>query len=159
MRYRIVAIGKIGQPFLRDAIAEYTKRLRPYGGIECTEVPEEKSAARPSAAARNAQLESEGEALLRQLRPQDYVILLDLHGATCTSEEFAAELADLALAGHSTVTFVIGGAFGVGENLRRRAQRRLSLGPWTYTHQMVRYLLTEQLYRAEKIRRNEPYHW
>ncbi len=159
MKYRIVAIGKIKQRYLQEGIAEYVKRLRPYGGVTISEVSEGKMSDRPSPAELQKLLEEEGERLLKQVRPDDYLVLLDLHGKMYSSEKFADYLQDLALAGHGEVVFAIGGAYGVGENIRARADLKISLGSWTYTHQMVRYLLTEQLYRAEKINRNEPYHW
>lgn len=159
MKYKIVAVGKIKQAYLRDAIADYRQRLRPYGGVQICEVPEAKFPVKPVAAELARGLATEGAALLRQIKPDEYLFLLDLHGKQCSSEDFAETLRQLGLQGYSEVTFAIGGAFGVGENIRHRAQARLSLGKWTYTHQMVRYLLCEQVYRAEKINRNEPYHW
>ncbi len=159
MKYKLVAIGKIKQNYLRDAVAEYEKRLRRYGSIKIIEVPERKSSERPEGTDLRQRLEAEGDALLRHVRDNDYLILLDIQGKTMTSEEFAAHLRELGIRGYGEVTLAIGGAFGVGENIRRRAQLRLSLGSWTYTHQMVRYLVLEGLYRAEKINHGEPYHW
>ena len=159
MKYRILAVGKIKKRYLQEGIAEYTKWLRPYGGVTISEVVEGKISDKPSSADLQKLLEDEGERLLKQVRSEDFLILLDLHGRMYSSEDFAGYLQELALAGHGEVVFAIGGAYGVGENIRERANLRISLGSWTYTHQMIRYLLTEQLYRAEKINRNEPYHW
>lgn len=159
MKYRIVAVGKIKAAYLREGIAEYTKRLRPYGGVSIVEVAEAYSPERASAREIAARIEEEGERLLRHIKPEDYVLLLDVDGALWTSPEWAAHLDAAATNGTSEAVFVIGGAFGVSDALRRRAAARISLGRVTYTHQIARFLLTEQLYRAEKINRHEPYHW
>lgn len=159
MKYKIIAIGKIKQDYLKEAIAEYTKRLRPYGGVQIIEIPEGHFPERPSEAERLAGIHKESEFVLRHVRRDDYLVLLDLHGKTMSSEKLASYIQDRALHGTSEMVFAIGGAFGVGDVLRKRAQYCLSFGAMTYTHQMIRYLLVEQLYRAEKINRNEPYHW
>lgn len=159
MKYRIVAVGKIKAPYLRDGIAEYTKRLRPYGGVTIMEVAEAYSPERASTAETAARIEEEGNRLLRQIKPDDYVILLDIDGQLWSSTEWAAHMAAAANEGIGEAVFLIGGAFGVSESLRRRAAVRISLGRVTYTHQIARFLLTEQLYRTEKINRHEPYHW
>ena len=101
----------------------------------------------------------EGERLLKQVNPKSYVVLLDVKGKTMSSEALAEKIADLEVQGISEMTFIIGGAFGVSEALRIRADFRLSFSPMTFTHQMVRLLLVEQIYRACKINRHEPYHW
>jgi len=159
MRYRLLCVGKLKQDFLKEACAEYIKRLRPYGELTCIEVPEAKTTTRPSEKEREAQLEEEGNALLQHIRPQDHLIVLDLHGKELSSTDFAAKLADLAVNGIGEITLAIGGAYGLGANLRKRAQFRWALSPLTFTHQMTRYLVLEQLYRAAKINHREPYHW
>ncbi len=159
MKYRIVAVGKIKAGYLREGIAEYTKRLRPYGGLTVVEVAEAYSPERASAAEIAARVEEEGARLLRHVKPDDHVLLLDIGGALWTSPDWAAHLAEAATAGVGEAVFLIGGAFGVSEALRRRAAARISLGRVTYTHQIARFLVAEQVYRAEKINRHEPYHW
>lgn len=159
MKYKIIAIGKIKQVYLREAIADYMKRLRPYGGVKVVEVPEGKFPEKPTQAERKTGVEKESELLLRQVKDEDYLIVLDLHGKQRSSEQLAQDIQHLALHGKSEIVFVIGGAFGIGDALRKRAQECVSFGTLTFTHQMIRYLLIEQLYRAEKINRNEPYHW
>lgn len=159
MKYRIVAVGKIKASYLREGIAEYAKRLRPYGGVSVVEVAEAYSPERASESEIAMRIEEEGKRLLHHIRPEDHVILLDVGGSLWSSSEWAAHLAQAATNGISEAVFLIGGAFGVSEALRRRATVRVSLGRVTYTHQIARFLLTEQLYRAEKINRNEPYHW
>ena len=104
-------------------------------------------------------VEEEGERLLKLVNDRSWLVVLDVYGKTLSSEALAAKVAELELDGISEMTFVIGGAFGVSEKLRNAARLRLSFSPMTFTHQMVRLLLVEQLYRACKINRGEPYHW
>ena len=159
LRITIVAVGKIKERYLTDGIAEYSKRLTPFCRLEIVEVAEEKMADNPSAADKARALAREGERLLRAVRPGSHLTVLDLRGRQMASEELAAQLDALAVAGTSDLTFVIGGAFGLAPAVTAAAQDRLSFSPMTFTHQMIRLLLVEQLYRAFKISRGEPYHW
>lgn len=158
MKFTVLAIGKLKTTYLRDGVAEFVKRLTVYGGVTITELNESKL---PSAddSKRQAIVVEEGERLLKQVNPKSYVVLLDVKGKTLSSEDLAEKIATLEVQGISEMTFIIGGAFGVSEALRQRADLRLSFSPMTFTHQMVRLLLVEQIYRACKINRNEPYHW
>ena len=110
----------------------------------------------PDDSKRQAIVAEEGERLLKQINPKSFVVLLDVKGKTMSSEALAEKIADLEVQGISEMTFIIGGAFGVSEGLRSRADLRLSFSPMTFTHQMVRLLLVEQIYRACKINRHEP---
>lgn len=159
MKFTVLAIGKLKEQYLRDGVAEFTKRLRVYGGVTITELPESKMSGSGDTAARLQVVNDEGERLLKGITNNAYVVLLDVYGKTTSSEALAARIADLEVSGTSEMVFIIGGAFGVSEALRRRADWRLSFSPMTFTHQMVRLLLIEQLYRACKINRHEPYHW
>lgn len=159
MKITIISIGKISASFLKDGIDEYTKRIKPYGTLSFIELKEDKVGDKPSDAERQQAIEHEGEKILKYLKPNQYMYLLDLHGKMLSSETLAAQFADLALQGKSDIVFVIGGPFGVSQALREKAHRSLSLSPMTFTHQMVKLLLVEQIYRAFKINRNEPYHW
>lgn len=159
MKFTVLAIGKLKEQYLRDGVAEFTKRLRVYGGVTITELPESKMSGSGDTAARLQAVNDEGERLLKGIANNAYVVLLDVYGKTTSSEALAARIADLEVRGTSEMVFIIGGAFGVSEALRRRADWRLSFSPMTFTHQMVRLLLIEQLYRACKINRHEPYHW
>lgn len=159
MKFTVLAIGKLKEPYLRDGVAEFVKRLRVYGGVTITELPESKMSGSGDQAARLQAVNDEGERLLKGVSNNAYVVLLDVYGKTTSSEALAARIADLEVRGTSEMIFIIGGAFGVSEALRCRADWRLSFSPMTFTHQMVRLLLIEQLYRACKINRHEPYHW
>ena len=159
MKFSIYCIGKLKEPYLRDGVAEFVKRLQPYGGAIITEVPESKLGDKPSSSDKQKALYDEGQRLLKYCTPQSFVVLLDVYGKQMSSEELAKRISALEIQGCSEMVFFIGGAFGVSEELRQRAQWTLSISPMTFTHQMVRLVLVEQLYRACKINRNEPYHW
>ena len=159
MKYHIVTIGKIKEPYLTAGMEEFLKRLRPYGQVEITALPEEKMPDRPSEADKKRILDKEGEKLLRHVKEDSYLFVLDVQGKLISSEEMAETFSALGLHGDSDLTFIIGGPFGLSEAVRRRADSRISFGRITLTHQMIRLLLLEQIYRAIKIQRHEPYHW
>ena len=159
MKIRIVAVGKLKEKYLREGVAEYAKRLAPFASVELLETREEYMAENPSEAQRQQTLAKEGERLLRLVPERSFLIVLDVKGKLLSSEALAKELASLALQGRSDLTFLIGGAFGLSPAVRERADLRISFSPMTFTHQMVRLLLYEQIYRAFKINRGEKYHW
>ena len=159
MRFYVVCIGKLKDAYLRDGVAEFVKRMRPYGGITITELNESKIGDKPSDADRKQVVDDEGERLLKVVPKNAYTVLLDVYGKTMSSEDLAKTVAKLEVDGVSDMAFIIGGAFGVSEALRESVNYKLSFSPMTFTHQMVRLLLVEQIYRASKINRNEPYHW
>ncbi len=159
MKIRIVAVGKLKEKYLREGVAEYEKRLAPFASVELLETREEYMAENPSEAQRQETLAKEGERLLRLVPEKSFLIVLDVKGKLLSSEALAKELASLALQGQSDLTFLIGGAFGLSPAVRDRADLRISFSPMTFTHQMVRLLLYEQIYRAFKINRGEKYHW
>ena len=159
MRFYVVCIGKLKDTYLRDGVAEFVKRMRPYGGITITELNESKIGDKPSDADRKQVVIEEGERLLKNVPKNAYTVLLDVYGKTMSSEDLAKTVAKLEVDGVSDMAFIVGGAFGVSDELRRSVNYKLSFSPMTFTHQMVRLLLVEQIYRASKINRNEPYHW
>ena len=147
MKINLIVIGKLKEKFLVDGVAEYLKRLKKFATVEVREIPECRT------------VEEEGQKILSLAGQNSWLCVLDVSGAALTSEEFARKIAELNLNGVSNLTFAIGGAFGLSEELRRAAAFRLSLSKMTLTHQMARLILVEQIYRAFKINRNEPYHW
>ncbi len=159
MRFYIVCIGKLKDAYLREGVAEFVKRMRPYGGITITELNESKIGDKPSDVDRKQVVAEEGDRLLKAVPKNAYTVLLDVYGKTMSSEELAKTISKLEVDGVSDMAFIIGGAFGVSDTLRQTANYKLSFSPMTFTHQMVRLLLVEQIYRASKINRNEPYHW
>ena len=159
MRFYVICIGKLKDAYLRDGVAEFVKRMRPYGGITITELNESKIGDKPSDADRKQVVIEEGERLLKNVPKNAYTVLLDVYGKTMSSEDLAKTVAKLEVDGVSDMAFIVGGAFGVSDELRRSVNYKLSFSPMTFTHQMVRLLLVEQIYRASKINRNELYHW
>lgn len=140
-------------------IEEFSKRLTPFCKLETLSINEERMPENPSAAEKEQVLERETQRLLAIIPQNSYVILLDVIGKQLSSPELAAKLDALTLAGSSHITFAIGGAFGYTDALRKRADMALSFSKMTFTHQMIRLLLIEQIYRAFKISRGEKYHW
>lgn len=147
MKIVLLTVGRLKEKYLADAVAEYIKRLRPFSTVEIKEIPEQRT------------IEEECDKILAALPKESWVCVLDVGGTELTSEEFAARLEGLMVEGRSQWTFVIGGAFGISERLRAAADFRLSLSRMTFTHQMARVILVEQIYRAFKIIRGEKYHW
>jgi len=149
----IAAVGRLKEQHWRDAAGEYLKRLRPYASVEAVEVPDQDLGGDEARAVR-----TEAGALTRAIPENAYVVGLEIGGTARSSEAFSAWLADHLHAGRQTVAFVIGGAAGLDPALANRCDERLSLGPMTLPHQLARVVLLEQLYRAFRIMRNEPYH-
>ena len=158
MKITILCVGKLKERYLTDGVEEYLKRLNPFAKVEIKELAEERMPSEPSEAERQQVLERETERLLAAIPKDSYVIALDVVGKQISSPELATKIADLGLNGISHITFVIGGAFGYTDALRQRADFRWSFSQLTFTHQMIRMLLVEQIYRAYKIMRNEKYH-
>ncbi len=159
MKIRIICVGKLKEAFYRDACAEYRKRLTRYAEVEIAEVADEKTPDDPSGNERRRILDIEGERILKHIRPQDHCIALAIDGKRRTSEAFAKELGDAMTGGiSSAVAFVIGGSLGLGEKVLARADRKLSFSDFTFPHQLMRVILLEQVYRAFRILKNEPYH-
>ena len=159
MKITIACVGKLKEKYLQQGVAEFVKRLTPFAKLEVREIAEERMPDDPSDATRQQVLARETERLLKVIPEGAYVLLLDLRGEQISSPELAEKLDALALAGHSHLCVVIGGAFGYTDALRCRADFRWCFSKLTFTHQMIRLLLVEQLYRAAKISRGEKYHW
>ena len=159
MKLTIVCAGKIKEKYLSAGIAEFMKRLRPFAQVEIREIHEEKMPDAPSAAEKEHVLQREGEKLLKLVPSGSYLFVLDVYGTEMASEQLAAKIDQLGIQGRSSITFLIGGAFGLSKEVRAAADERLSFSQLTFTHQMVRLLLVEQIYRAFKINRHEKYHW
>ncbi len=155
MRYTVVAVGKLKERFWKDACAEYAKRLGAYGKVDLREVADIDPA---KAGGVEQSRRKEGEAILAAVPDRSHVILLAIDGKQRSSEDFSAHLDELALRGKSDLTFVIGGSDGVSADVRARADETFSFGPITLPHNLARVVLLEQVYRACKISRGEPYH-
>ena len=158
MNLRIIAVGRLKESFYREAEGEFLKRLSRYGCAEVVEVADEKAPQRLSAADRQRVLEAEGERIQSRLRQGARLVALCIEGRAMTSEQLAARLADWALTGESRVDLVIGGSLGLAPRIKSQAELMLSFSPMTFSHQIFRIMLLEQLYRAAKINAGEPYH-
>ena len=158
MKVTVVCAGKLKEKYLRDGVAEYEKRLRPYADLRTIEIIEERMKDRPSLAEKEEVLRREGERLSSQIPQRAYLIVLDVGGEEMSSEKFSARIDRLILMGESHIAFLIGGPFGLSDELRQRADLRLSFSQFTLPHQLIRLFLMEQIYRSFKISRHEPYH-
>lgn len=158
MNINIVCVGKLKERYWTDAVTEYLKRLSRYCRMEIVELKEAKLPDHASPAEEEQVKTVEGESILRSLSADSYVIALDVKGKQLSSEQLSEKIENLALEGRSTVDFIIGGSLGLSEAVRKRADFRLSFSAMTFPHQMMRVILLEQIYRAFKISRNEPYH-
>ena len=157
LNIKLVVVGKLKEKFHKDEVNEYLKRLSKYAKVNLIEVEEEKIKDNSSLKENEQILNKEGSNILKQIKENEFVFLLDLHGKEISSEEFASKI-DQLMINYSTITFVIGGSLGVSEDLRRRSNFKLKISPMTFTHQMTRIIILEQIYRAFKINNNEVYH-
>ena len=155
MKIKIIALGKIKEKFLNNGIDEFLKRLTPYAAIEIIEIPaiEIKDENLTSKV-----LEQEGEKILSHIKPQSYVITLEIKGKMFSSEEFAQKINELTNDGVSEIVFVIGSSCGISPIVSNRANLKMSMSKMTFLHQFARLILVEQIYRAFKIIKGETYH-
>jgi 23S rRNA (pseudouridine1915-N3)-methyltransferase len=158
MKIRIIAIGKIKEAYLKTGINEYLYRLKPYAQIEIVEINDEPCPEKPNDSQITKVKNIEGEKVLKILKTSDYVISLDLNKKQMTSPEFASYIDNKLVLGGSSITFLIGGSYGLSDDLKKRANDAISLSNMTFLHQMTRLILLEQIYRAFKINKNEVYH-
>lgn len=158
MKFTLLAIGKIKEKWMRQGIEEYVKRLKPIAPLEIIAQDEEKMPENLSPAMKERVMEKEGEKMLKYLSGDDCLVLLDLKGDPMSSEGLADWISRRMVTGTSHFYFMIGGPYGNGKNIRHRADLKISISAMTFTHQMARLILSEQLYRAMKIIRHEPYH-
>ncbi|OGX61587.1 MAG: 23S rRNA (pseudouridine(1915)-N(3))-methyltransferase RlmH [Paenibacillus sp. RIFOXYA1_FULL_44_5] len=158
MHIQIAAVGKLKEQYLTQGIAEYQKRLGAYAKITVAEVADEKAPEMMSAEEMQQVKNREGERILAQIKADAYVIAMAIDGKMWTSEEIAGHIEQLATYGTSQIAFIIGGSNGLSDAVLKRADMKLSFGRVTYPHQLMRLLLLEQVYRAFKIMRGEPYH-
>lgn len=158
MNIQVVAAGKLKESYLVQGIAEYVKRLGPYAKIQIVEVPDEKAPESMSPAEEEQVKRREGERMLSHVKADSYVIALAIDGKAMSSEDLAGKLQELGTYGRSNVSFIIGGSLGLDSAVLQRADLKLSFGRMTLPHQLMRLVLVEQIYRAFKIMRGEPYH-
>lgn len=155
MNIKIVAVGKIKEQYLKDAIKEYQKRLSAFCSFSIVEVQAEQIL---DEALCDKYKDIEAQRILQNIKKDSYIITLEIKGKMYSSEEFAFKLNEIICEGNNEICFVIGGANGLHQKVSDMANLKISFSKMTFTHQMIRLILTEQIYRSFKINSNEPYH-
>ena len=158
MKITLITVGKIKEKYLRDAIAEYTKRLSKYCKLVIIEVADEKTPDNASETVEEQIRNKEGERILKNIKDDAYVITLEILGKQLTSEQLADKIDTLGIQGTSHIVFIIGGSIGLGQNVLKRSNYSLSFSKMTFPHQLMRVILLEQIYRSYRIINGEPYH-
>lgn len=158
MNITVVCVGKLKEKYWRDGVAEYEKRLSRYSKLNIIELNDEKTPDTMSPAEENEVRNKEGIRILKSIKDNWFVVLLDLQGKNLSSEELSDFISKKEVTGVSHMAFVIGGSLGVSEDVRMRSDFKWSFSNLTFPHQMMRVMLLEQIYRAMRIQRKEPYH-
>ena len=158
MKITLITVGKIKEKYLKDAIAEYSKRLSRYCKLEIVEVADEKTPDNASDTVEDAIRDKEGERILKYIKEDAYVITLEIAGKMLTSEEMAEKIEKLGVQGTSHIIFIIGGSIGLGREILKRSDYALSFSKMTFPHQLMRVIQLEQIYRSYRIINHEPYH-
>ncbi len=158
MGIKIIGVGKVKEKYLREGMAEYLKRLQPYARVEIIEVPDEKISQGLSPSEEEIIKKKEGERILKKIDPEAYTVALAIEGTLFSSEGLARHLEKLTREGQRKINFIIGGTLGLPDSIKKEADLVLSFSPLTFPHQLMRLILLEQIYRAFKIIRGEPYH-
>ena len=159
LKINIICIGKIKEKYFTDAVGEYAKRLAAFCMFSVIELNEERIRSNTPNEAQIAEvIEAEGRRILQKIGASDYVAAMCIEGRLLSSEELSETLDKAALSGKSTVDFIIGGSYGLSDEVKRRADLRLSMSKMTFPHQLARVILSEQIYRAFEISTNGKYH-
>lgn len=159
MKIKIIAVGKIKEKFYKQALEEYLKRMTSYNDIEIIEVPDQPAGENLSEKEIEQVKEKEGEKILKKIKESDYVVSLEILGKQKTSEEFADFIKEEMQEGNGRdLVFIIGGSNGLSKQVNQRANQKQSFSKMTYPHQLMRVILTEQIYRAFRIINGHPYH-
>lgn len=158
MKLTMITVGKLKEKYWLDAVKEYQKRIGKYAKIELIEVPDEKEPNNAGDKDLEQIKDKEAEKILAKIKDTQHVVTLEIHGKQYTSEKLAIEYQRWMNTGKSDVVFVIGGSNGIGEAVKKRSNQEISFGTLTYPHQMMKVMMLEQLFRVNKILRNEAYH-
>lgn len=158
MKISIISVGKIKEKYMRDAIAEYTKRLGAYCKIQIVEVPDEKTDENASQLMCEMVKNKEGERILKHIKEDTYVVTLEIEGMMLSSEDLANKIERLGISGKSNVVFIIGGSLGLSDSVKKRSDYAVSFSKMTFPHQLMRVVLVEQIYRSYRIITGAPYH-
>ena len=158
MQIRLIAVGKLKEKYWREAVQEYSKRLKPYADLQIVEVAEQRIPENPSALEIEQALQKEGEQIAKLIPLGSYVIPLAIAGERLSSEELSGFIDRLLVEGKSKIVFIIGSSYGISPEILEKGDFLLSFSPMTFPHQMMRVILLEQIYRCMKISKHEPYH-
>lgn len=158
MNISVITVGKVKEKYLRDGIDEYKKRLSRYCSMDIIEIPDEKAPENLSKKEEEMIKIKEGQGILRNIKDNTHVIALAIEGKMISSEETADMISNLAVTGTSSIAFIIGGSLGLSDEVLKRADYKLSFSKMTFPHQLMRMILLEQVYRAFRIIKGEPYH-
>ena len=158
MNIRLVCVGKIKEKFMQDGIKEYMKRLKRYAQVDIVEIEDERAPENLSDREVEIIKEKEGRKIISKVSPSSYKIALAIDGKQLSSEDLAGKIEGLGLEGKSNLTFIIGGSLGLSNEVLGMVDYRLSFSKMTFPHQLMRIVLLEQVYRAFRIIKNEPYH-
>ncbi|QSQ08715.1 Ribosomal RNA large subunit methyltransferase H [Koleobacter methoxysyntrophicus] len=158
MKITIIAVGKIKKRYLKDGIKDYILRIKPYSSVNIIEVNDEQAPEGIGQKLLQEIKDREGERILKRLDTRSHIISLDVKGASMSSKEFADYIDKLTISGKSHITFIIGGSVGLSRDILKTSNLVLSFSKMTFPHQLMRIILLEQIYRAFKIIRGEPYH-
>ena len=158
MKIKLVTIGKLKEKYLKEGIAEYSKRLSHFAKVEIIELADEKTPDKSSQLENQQILAKEGERVLSKITDREFVIALAIEGQQFPSEKFSLVIEDASIKGFSNITFIIGGSLGLSSQVKERANLLMSFGKLTLPHQLMRLVLIEQIYRAFMIQQGSPYH-
>jgi len=158
MKITVITVGKIKEKYLKDAIAEYSKRLSKYCKLEIIEVADEKTPDNASEVVEDAIRSKEAERILKYIKDDAFIITLEINGKQLSSEELADKIDKLGVQGTSHIIFIIGGSIGLGQEVLQKSNYALSFSKMTFPHQLMRVILLEQIYRSYRIINGEPYH-
>ena len=158
MKITVIAVGKIKEKYLKDALAEYSKRLSRYCRLEILEAADEKTPDNASETVERQIRQKEGERIRKLMKADAYTIALAIDGNMLSSEKFSEKIETLGVQGISHIQFLIGGSIGLDETVLKEADCRLSFSKMTFPHQLMRVILLEQIYRGYRIMAGEPYH-
>ncbi|WP_411843104.1 23S rRNA (pseudouridine(1915)-N(3))-methyltransferase RlmH [Salinicoccus sp. HZC-1] len=158
MKITLITVGKLKEKHWKQAVEEYKKRISGYAKLELVEIPDEKEPNNASKKDIDIIKEKEAQKILGKIKDTQYVVTLEIKGKAYSSESLAEEYQKWMNTGKSDVVFIIGGSNGIGESVKKRSNQEISFGSLTYPHQMMKVMLLEQIFRVNKIIKNEAYH-
>lgn len=158
MKIKVISVGKLKEKYLKEGIAEYSKRMSRFARLEIIELVDEKTPDSASDLEKKGILKKEGNRILSKISEREFVFVLAIEGKQFSSEIFANKIENATINGFSEISFVIGGSLGVDESVKKRANILISFGLLTLPHQLMRLVLLEQIYRAFMIQQGSPYH-